>query len=142
MLPLHYTGPKPLISEHGVFFRNGKEDKYVYLKMAVQILLAIDKDYNTQERYVTYVDNHETLDDAKVLEIVSAYEPELEKHVAAEEQAYEKEIEKMIQDVQALSSLSEEEKRVWINNIRIMRPYMIQREINKLYYNHCITQIK
>ena len=140
-MKLHYTGPKPVISQHGVFFKNGKEDKYIYLKLAVRVLLAIDKDYNKQDKYETYIKDHDNLTDEKVLEILKTYEPDLEKHVENEEKRYEKHIDTMIEEVKD-TLLTDEEKSIWIKNINIMRPYMIQREINKLYYIHCIKAIK
>ena len=140
-MKLHYTGPKPTISQHGVFFKNGKEDKYIYLKLAVTVLLAIDKDYNRQEKYETYIADHNNLSDEKLLEILTMYEPNLEEHVENEEKRYEKHIDTMIEEVKH-NLLTEEEKSIWIKNINIMRPYMIQREINKLYYIHCIKAIK
>jgi len=140
-LKLQYAGPKPIISQHGIFFKNGKEDKYIYLKMAVNVLLAIDKDYNRQDKYETYIEDHNNLTDEKLLEISAIYEPNLEEHVENEEKQYEKHIDIMIEEVKH-TLLTEEEKSIWINNINIMRPYMIQREINKLYYIHCIKAIK
>jgi len=140
-LKLHYTGPKPTISQHGIFFKRGKEDKYIYLKLAVHILLAIDKDYNRQAKYETYIEDHNNLTDDKLLEILERYEPELEKHVEYEEKQYEKHMDTMIEKVKE-TLLTEEEKSVWIKNINIMKPYMMQREINKLYYIHSIKAIK
>ena len=140
-MKLHYTGPKPRISQHGIFFKNGKEDKYIYLKLAVNVLLAIDKDYSRQDKYETYMADHSDLTDEKILEILSMYEPNLEEHVENEEKQYEKHLDAMIEEVKH-TLLTEEEKSVWIKNITIMRPYMIQREINKLYYIHCIKAIK
>jgi len=60
MLKLYYTGPKPQISQHGVFFKKGKEDKYVYLELATKILLAIDKNYDMKKAYVTKIDENKT----------------------------------------------------------------------------------
>ena len=137
MLPLHYTGPKPTISQHGIYFRDGKEDKYVYLKIAVSSLLSIDKLRN--ERY--HGRTSDPITDAEILEVLKAYEPDLEAHIAEEEKRYEAHIDAMIEDVKA-HPLPEEDRQAWISNIAIMRPYMIQREINKLYYIHCLKAIK
>jgi hypothetical protein len=140
-LKLHYTGPKPIISQHGIFFKNGKEDKYIYIKLASRVLLAIDKNYSKQDKYVTYIEEHDALSNEKVLDILKTYEPDLETHIYNEEKHYEEHIDIMIEEVNN-KLLTEEEKSTWINNINIMRPYMIQREINKLYYIHCIKAIK
>ena len=137
MLRLHYVGPKVFISQHGISFKKGKEDKYIYLHTAVFLLLAIDK--HRQNRYSRAPS--ETLSDQEVLEVLQAYEPDLEQHVAQEEQRYETHIEEMREQARS-HPLTEDEHKAWLNNIEIMRPYLIQREINKLYYIHCIKAIQ
>jgi len=142
MLKLHYTGPKPVISQHGIFFKKSQEDKYVYLKVAIKILLSIDKQYKNSQKHQIYINSDNKLKDKDILEILQTYEPNLEKHIISEESKYEKHIDSEIEKVQNNHSLNQEEQRVWINNINIMRKYMIQREINKLYYIHIIKAIK
>ena len=142
LLKLHYTGPKPFINQHGVFFKDGKEDKYIYLKVATRVLLSIDKVYAKKENFQVFINNHDNLTDADVLEILQMYEPNLEEHVKTEEEKYLKHIEDMILEVKKNRLLSASEKDIWIKNINLMKPYMIQREINKLYYIHIIKHIK
>jgi len=137
MLKLHYAGPKPSISQHGIFFKGGKEDKYVYLQTAIAVLLSIDKE-RTKKYHGSDYDN---ISDSEIPRILQGYEPELEKHIEAEEAQYEKHIDEMVEQVKTYA-LSKEDQDTWINNINIMRPYKIQREINKLYYIHCIKAIK
>lgn len=48
-MKLEYAGLKPMINEHGVSFKDGKEDKFVYLKYAIDILLAIDHEHEKKE---------------------------------------------------------------------------------------------
>ena len=43
-MELKYVGLKPVISEHGISFKDGKEDKYVYLSFAIDILIALEDD--------------------------------------------------------------------------------------------------
>jgi len=142
MLKLHYTGPKPIISQHGIFFKKSQEDKYVYLKVAIKILLSIDKQYKNSQKHLIYINSDNELKDRDILEILQTYELNLEEHIITEESRYEEHINSEIEKVQNNHSLNQEEQRVWINNINIMRKYMIQREINKLYYIHIIKAIK
>ena len=44
-MQLKYVGPKPMISEHGISFKDGKEDKYVYIQNAIEILHALNHEY-------------------------------------------------------------------------------------------------
>jgi len=137
MLNVQYAGPKPSISQHGIFFKGGKEDKYIYLKMAIFFLLSIDKEHGKKYHGGAYENIHDT----DIPTILQGYEPELEKHIAEEEIRYEKHIDEMIAQVKA-HPLSDADRSAWINNIILMKPYKIQREINKLYYIHCIKAIK
>ncbi len=137
MLTLHYVGPKPIINQHGVFFKPGKEDKYLYLKSAVYLLLALDR----QSRKRSHHTPNEHLSDEQILDILKAYEPDLDRHIAQEEQRYEEHIEAM-KNAARLAPVTGDERTAWLNNIEIMRPYLVQREINKLYYIHCIRAIK
>ncbi len=133
MLKLYYAGPKIIINQDGVFFKNEKEDKYIYIKMAVKILLVVNKE-NTS--------GFNKLNDNDILEIIKKYEPDLETHIENEEKKYEEHITQIIKSVNENSLLKEEEKSVWLKNIEIMKPTMLQREINKLYYIHCLKHIK
>ncbi|SHO81681.1 hypothetical protein MNB_SV-15-1227 [hydrothermal vent metagenome] len=142
MLKLYYTGPKPIINQHGVFFRKSQIDKYIYLPIAIRILRTIDKEYKRDESHNIYVDNHDNYSDEEMLKTIQKYEPKLEEHVEAEERAYEKHIANMIEEVKNKSYLKKEEMEVWLKNIEIMKPYLLQREINKLYYIHSIKHIK
>ena len=139
---LKYMGPKLEITKNGVFFKDGKEDKYVYLKTAAEILLSIDKVYKENENYKVLIQNHNNLSDEHIIQIIKEHETDLEKHIEDEELKYEKHIQNQIKDVQEKKLITDEEKKVWINNINIMKNYMIQREINKLYYIHLIKAIK
>ena len=46
MSKVHYVGPRVKISNHGIVYRRSKEDKYVYLMVALEILKGIDNDYD------------------------------------------------------------------------------------------------
>jgi len=142
MLKLHYTGPKPIINEHGVFFKNGKIDKYLYLPISIRILKTIDRDYITKKSHNLYIKNHDDFTDEEMLATIKLHEPKLAEHVEAEELAYEKHIADIIEQVKNKKYLEEIERETWLKNIEIMRPYLLQREINKLYYIHSIKRIK
>ena len=50
-MEIKYIGPRATINQHGVTFKEGKEDKYVYLKDAMQILRAIKHEYKKDVLY-------------------------------------------------------------------------------------------
>ncbi len=138
---IKYAGPRPTISHHGIEFKEGKEDKYVYLMIGVQILQAIDKDYKEQSSY-SYDLHTKRVDDQTMLDTMQNYEPNIIKEVDDELFNYSKHIENEILKVQESRILKDIEKEIWINNINIMKNYRQQRAVNKIYYMHCIKNIK
>jgi len=139
-MTIKYAGPRPEISHHGIQFKDGKEDKYVYLIIAVQILKAIDKNYEEQHSY-SYDTNSKRFSDAELLDIMHSYEPKLIEAVAQEEINYEEHLQEEITTVQERVDLKEVEKDIWIKNLHIMQQYKIQRAVNKIYYQHCVHDI-
>lgn len=139
-MTIKYAGPRPEISHHGIQFKDGKEDKYVYLIIAIQILKAIDKDYEEKKSY-SYDTKTKRFTDAELLDIMNTYEPNLKETVMQEEIKYEEHLQEEIAHVQLREDLKDIEKETWINNLKIMQPYRIQRAVNKIYYIHCVADI-
>ena len=139
-MTIKYAGPRPEISHHGIQFKDGKEDKYVYLIIAVQILKAIDKDYEEKKSY-SYDTKTKRFTDDELVEIMNEYEPHLKEAVMQEEIKYKEHLEEEIEQVKKRTDLKEVEKEIWINNLNIMQSYRIQRAVNKIYYLHCVRDI-
>ncbi len=139
-MKIKYAGPRPQISHHGVSFKEGKEDKYVYLMIALQILKAIDKDYEDKKSY-SYDLKTQRLSNEEMLTIITSYNPNLEKIAQKEAADYGLKLDEEVNDVENNSTLSEVEKNIWINNLNIMKEYRIQRAVNKIYYMHAIEFI-
>jgi len=139
-MTIKYAGPRPEISQHGIQFKDGKEDKYVYLIIAVQILKAIDKDYEEKKSY-SYDTKTKRFTNDELLEIMLSYEPNLKEIVIQEEIRYEEHLKDEIVQVNSRSDLKEVERETWINNLNIMQQYRIQRAVNKIYYLHCIEDM-
>ncbi len=139
-MTIKYAGPRPAISQHGIEFKDGKEDKYVYLIIAAQILVAIDKDYTEKAAY-SYDTATKRLSDDELLDIMLRYEPELKQRVISEEISYEEHLSEEIDRIKNRKDLKQIEIDVWVNNLNIMKKYRIQRAVNKIYYQHCIHDI-
>jgi hypothetical protein len=140
MRKIRYSGPRPMISQYGIEFKEGKEDKYVYLMISIQILKAIDKDF-TENKHYSYDLGTKRISDEDILNTMLQYEPSLTNSVEAEAIAYEKKLDQEIEDIKNQQALSEIEKDVWIKNLEIMKEYRIQRAINKIFYVHSIDEI-
>jgi len=139
-MELKYAGPRPVISQHGIQFKNGKEDKYVYLIIATQILLAIDKDFEEQHSY-SYDPSTKRLTDDEIMDILHKYEPKLKERTAAEEISYEAHLNEEIEQIKGRTDLKKIEIEAWVKNLELMKKYRIQRAVNKIYYQHCIHDI-
>jgi len=141
MLKVKYVGPHVDISQHGVSYKKDKEDKYVYLMVALEILQDIDNDYDKQSAY-SHCFTIGKLDEETLHTVLQSYESDVEKHVEQEYKNYQKKIKHEISFVQGLSHLKDIEKEVWLKNIELMKNYRLQRAINKIYYEHCIENIR
>lgn len=140
MRKIRYSGPRPMISQYGIEFKEGKEDKYVYLTISIQILKAIDRNFAENKHY-SYDLATKRVTDEEILNTMLKYEPSLVDSVEKEALLYEKKLDQEIEDIRNQNIISEIEKDVWIKNLEIMKDYRIQRAINKIFYIHSIHEI-
>ena len=140
MSKVEYVGPRVEISNHGVTYRKSKEDKYVYLTVALEILKDIDNDYEKKSSYTHHFEN-------KALEVealdttLKRYESDFKKKIKKECDNYKQKIENEILYIQSIPHLTDIDKEVWIKNIELLKEYRVQRAMNKIYYMHCIHNI-
>lgn len=139
-MKIKYAGPRPQISQHGVSFKDGKEDKYVYLTIALQILQAIDKDYGEKSSY-SYDAKTKRLSDEQMHSTMLKYEPGLEELAKKEATEYGLKLDQEVEDINNNQTISELDRSIWAKNLKIMKDYRIQRAINKIYYMHAIGYI-
>jgi hypothetical protein len=129
-----YAGPKLHIDQHGIFFKEGKEDKYKFLLVAVKILLFLDtgdKNYLTKNITQSDIDN-----------ILQKYNKDIETKIQEEEQCFEQYFKTHIEEIKNFTHIPDIDKEVWVKNENIMKDYIFQRNINKIYYQHCIEILK
>lgn len=139
MLNVQYVGPRVEVSHHGVAYRKAKEDKYVYLMSALEILKNIDNDDERKKLYSYHFEN-------KVLEevlhsILKCHESGVVEKVEEEGHQYEQKMQQEMEYIETLPHLTDIDKEVWIKNIELMKDYRMQRAVNKRYYIHCIQNI-
>ncbi len=140
MSNLHYVGPRVEISHQGIFYKRSKEDKYIYLMSAVEILKDIDNDYERKPSY-SHPFEHKRLEEDNLHTVLEQHEYDVEECITEECKKYKQKIEHKIAHIQSMPHLTEIDKEVWIKNIEIMKEYKIQRAMNKMYYFHCIQDI-
>ena len=139
-MKLEYAGLKPVISEHGISFKDGKEDKFIYLSIAVDILNAINHNYEQKKKYSHQVSEVQLKAD-EILNILLKFHPDLEDTMNQEVDSYTKHLDAEEEDVRNRINLSQIEKDTFIANLKLMRKYKTQRAKNKIFYFHCIETI-
>ncbi|MBY0540792.1 MAG: hypothetical protein K2P52_05185 [Campylobacterales bacterium] len=139
-MKLEYAGLKPVISEHGVSFKDGKEDKFIYLSFAVDILNAIDHTYEQKKKYSHQL-NTNTLSPNEILDVLLNFHPDLEEVMNKEIDSYTRHLNSEEESVNNRTILSKIEKDTFIANLKLMRKYKTQRAKNKIFYFHCIETI-
>jgi hypothetical protein len=139
-MPLKYAGPKPLISAHGVEFDLNKEDKFVYLSIVAELILALNHEYVEDKRY-TYLTSNKPMDSDRIFELIRQTDPLLDQEIKERQTLVEQEIDEELERAHTNKVLCEEEKEVLVKNIQLLRNYRINRSINKTVYYSGITSL-
>jgi hypothetical protein len=135
-MKLKYVGNKPIISSSGVDFSIGKEDKYIYIEPAAQMLDFLAK---LEKDSKTTINPRKKLDENEVFELLYKYKPGFDKFYYEHISQYKHKIENEISEVDSHDALQELEKEVLKNNLECMKEYRIQRAKNKLVYEELIN---
>lgn len=139
-MELKYAGPKPLISQQGVDFKDGKEDKYIYIFPAIEILKALSHQYDKDRVYSYSIDSFEFTED-DINSLISKNNT-LKNIINNEIESYKNHLNDEIETLEISHPLlNEDELKVFKNNLKIMKEYRIQRAINKIYYMHIVEEI-
>lgn len=133
---LEYVGKKPVIDHKGVDLSLGKEDKYIYVEPATQILIFLEK---LQSDMSVNIETKKVLDEDECLQLLHHYRTDFEEKHDHSIREYEKKIEEEISNVKEHTNLSEVEQEVLANNLKLMKGYRLQRATNKLIYEEIIN---
>lgn len=139
-MQLAYSGPKPLISAHGVSYDNNKEDKFVYLGIVAELIMALNHDYIGDKQY-TYQPLSKALDEQQILAQIRGQNPQLDEEIAHITTATQDQIKEEIAHARTNHLLNTDEKEALINNITLLRDYRINRAINKTIYYSGLTSL-
>lgn len=135
-MSIKYAGPKPIISHRGISFDNNKEDKYIYLNVAVQILKSLDHEY-VKDKVYTYDITTQRLSEDELIGELRRCCSNFDELIKIQNHNIENEIDGLIKKAHGSAMLNDEEKIALENNIQIMHEYLIQRAINKNVY-YCV----
>lgn len=132
-ITLKYVGPKALFSVSGISFDNSKEDKFIYLSIVAELIEALDHEYASDQRYIVETGN-KPLDENILLNLIRKRPSNLDEQIEYWAAKTTQEIDDDITRARNNPILSVEERQVLENNLEILRPYRLQRSINKSIY--------
>lgn len=135
-----YVGPSVLISSRGITFDTKKEDKFLYLFSAVELLDAIDHTY-IGDRVYSYASEVRRWTGDLLMEKLRHHYDDIDTVINTAEASAGSYIDGMVERVRASTTVTEDERRVYVDNIELMRTYMIQRHINKRVYYAVVAQV-
>lgn len=139
-MKIEFAGSKPHIDERGISFKEGKEDKFIYIPYAIDLLKALEHDYTRNKKNSVQI-NHRNLSGDEILTILKKYYFNLEDTITQETKNYIIHLENEEKHVDSFKTLSQIEKDTFIANLKLMREYKIKRAINKILYFHCLDAI-
>ncbi len=125
-MKLEYAGFRPIISQHGISFKRGKDDKFIYLPFAYEILNALNNDYDSTKNHSHSI-KIEELNMEKILKIISSIYSKIDTELDEKVKSYIKHLDEEEKEVENRTTLSDIEKNIYLENLKLMRTYKIQR---------------
>lgn len=139
-MKLEYAGLKPVITEHGISFKQGKNDKFCYFPFVLEILNALDNNYEHVKTH-SYQIKIENFNFSQTINKLLAINPNIQVSIDKEIENYLIHLENEENEIKSRTNLSDIEKEIYLTNLKLMRDYKIQRATNKIFYFNCIETI-
>lgn len=139
-MKLEYAGLKPVITEHGISFKQGKNDKFCYFPFVLEILNALDNNYEHVKTH-SYQIKIENFNFSQTINKLLAINPNIQASIDKEIENYLIHLENEENEIKSRTNLSDIEKEIYLTNLKLMRDYKIQRATNKIFYFNCIETI-
>ncbi len=139
-MKLKYVGPLPKVSDKGVVFDKNKDDKYNYLSAALELAEAFDFKKSDVEEHI-YRPKGKTMSESEMVEKLQKYCDDIESFVEKRKERAKELVEDLRKHVKEATTLSEESRRAWLNNIDAMYDYYLQYVINEAAYSCVLDKI-
>ena len=140
-MKFEYVGYRPVISHNGVTFKQGKDDKFIYLPYAYEILNALNHEYTTNKNKYSNSINLDNSNIDKLYKVVETYFPDIEKSIEDKLKKYKEHLEEERENIISRPHLSDIEKNIFLSNLDLMKNYRINRAKNKIFYYFVIETI-
>ena len=139
-MKLEYAGLKPVITEHGISFKEGKDDKFSYFPFVFEVLNALDNNYESIKTHSHQI-KIENFNFSQTINKLLAINPNIQVSIDKEIENYLIHLENEENEIKSRTNLSDIEKEIYLTNLKLMRDYKIQRATNKIFYFNCIEAI-
>ena len=139
-MKFEYVGFKAQISHQGVYFKKGKDDKYIYLPFVYEILESINHNYDSNKSHSSNI----KIDSSNIDKLYNKalnYYPNLAGDINKKLEEFKVKLDEEIEEIKNNKFLNELDKKAYISNLDIMRNYKIKRAKNKIFYYYCIYAI-
>ena len=140
-MKFEYVGYRPVISHNGVTFKQGKDDKFIYLPYVYEILNALNHEYTTNKNKYSNSINLDNSNIDKLYKVVETYFPDIEKSIEDKLKKYKEHLEEERENIISRPHLSDIEKNIFLSNLDLMKNYRINRAKNKIFYYFVIATI-
>jgi len=132
-MELKYVGDMPKVSKNGVSFDHTKVDKYTYLNAAVELLDALSYGATEVTKHL-YTSRGEEFSPKELLELLQKFCKNLDEVFDKRGDKSNELVQSLIDRVEENESLSDDERKAWLNNIDMMRDYYLQHVTNASAY--------
>ncbi|RBQ28722.1 hypothetical protein [Aliarcobacter vitoriensis] len=139
-MKLDYVGFRPIISQHGIAFKQGKDDKFIYLPYVYEIINALKNNYESHKNH-SYNIKISKENISKLHNKMIDFFPSLDKEIENKIDAYKKHLDLELEDIEKRTHLSDIEKDIYKTNLSLMKDYRIKRAKNKIFYYYSVRTI-
>lgn len=139
-MKLEYAGFRPIINEHGIFFKLGKDDKFSYFPFVFEILTALDNNYESLKEHSHQI-KIEKFNSSQTINKLLMINPNIQDLIDEQISNYLIHLDEEENEIKNRINLSDIEKDIYLTNLKLMRDYRIQRATNKIFYFNCIEAI-
>ncbi len=139
-MEVKYAGPKVVLGKNGIEFDNSKDDKYIYINVAIQIYNAFLHVYD--DKIYTYDTHCKRLNDDEIMDFIKNNFPNYKQEIKKAEDRAEWYFEHEMKNVEIHKDmLSSAEYETWVKNVKLLKNYVLQRHFNKNIYYLLIDKI-
>ena len=140
MRKLEYIGPKPIISHRGIDFDKNHDDKFNYLPALLELIRALDHEYFENKQY-TFDANPQSMNSHEILNALQKHCENFDTLIEDVEKNVQKDMNEQLQRVQENTTLENDDKIAYKNNIKIMQEYLTNYSINEALYNCALKKL-